>query len=59
MKESTKKRLSALVVVLVCLPFSIVGAASQSIIMGVFFGSVLAFGIDSLLRSYIIDRKEQ
>lgn len=59
MKELCKKRLYAVIAVIVCLPLSIVGAASQNLIMGSFFGFILALGIDYLLSSYKADIKEQ
>ena len=52
-----KRRLSVLAII-VGLPLAIVGASSQNLIMGAFFGFVLALGIDGLIDSVKTRRSE-
>lgn len=50
-KNSKKKKLLYFLMVVLGLPLSIMAATSQSIILGIIFGSVLAFGFDGLIPS--------
>ena len=47
-----KQRLYSLLAIIVGLPLSVAGASSQSFIIGVFFGCLLAIGIDNLIDSF-------
>lgn len=50
--DNKKKRQNSLCAIIIGLPLSIVGAASQSIIVGSIFGFVLTLGIDGLIGSF-------
>ncbi len=52
-KESKKKkRIVSLLTIIISLPLSILGAASQNIVLGVVFGFLLAIGIDSFISTF-------
>lgn len=50
------KQLIYLVALLISLPLAICCAATQSLTMGVLFGAILAFSIDSLYKSVSLHR---
>lgn len=52
MSEMKKKRLVSLVAILVSLPLSLLGAATQNFILGGFFGFILGLGIDISVSSF-------
>ena len=52
LKAIKKKRIYSLIAILIGLPLALVGAASQSMVIGVVFGCVLALGIDGLIDSF-------
>lgn len=47
-----KERFISILVIIVSLPLSIVGAASNSLPVGTLFGFALALGIDRLISSF-------
>ena len=52
-----KKRLYSIITIFVSLPLAIVGASQQSMLMGGFFGSLLALAIDEFIASFESSRK--
>ena len=51
-KEIKKKRLFSIIAIIISLPLSLVGAASQDMFIGVVFGFALCLGIDGLIESF-------
>lgn len=50
--NSNKKRIVILLTIIISLPLSLIGAASNSLIMGGFFGFILVLSIDKFVSSF-------